>query len=295
MDIDSLKAFIFIAEGNSFSQAADKLHLTQPAISKRIAQLEQQLDARLFDRIGRTVRLTEAGNALLTRANYIMQQVEDTERAIRNLNGQIGGQLSLATSHHVGLWRLPRVLKSYVIRNPDVTLDLHFMDSEVAHERIVQGELEMAIITLAPDTHERLVAEPIWRDELVFVCAKGHELAGRATITIEELAGFAAILPDMTTFTGRIVKGMFTDHGHHLEIGMSTNYLETIKMLIGVGLGWSVLPKSMIEDDVVVLDIEGDVQIARTLGVIHHINRTLSNAGQAFIDLLRADADTYWR
>lgn len=294
MDIDSLRAFISVAEGGSFSKAADKLHLTQPAVSKRIAQLENQLDARLFDRIGRTVRLTQAGNALLTRANYILQQVEDTERAIRNLSGEIGGQLSLATSHHVGLWRLPRVLKSYVIRNPAVTLDLHFMDSEVAHERIVQGELEMAIITLAPDTHERLVAEPIWRDELVFVCAKAHELAGRQKLTIEELAGYAAILPDMTTFTGRIVKGMFEDHGHHLEVGMSTNYLETIKMLIGVGLGWSVLPKSMIEDDVVVLDLQGDVRISRTLGVIHHINRTLSNAGEAFIDLLRADADTHW-
>lgn len=289
MDIESLKAFMAVADTGSFSHAADRLHITQPAVSKRIAHLEQQLDARLFDRISRTIRLTQAGHALLGRANYILQQIEDTERAIRNLNGQVSGQLSLATSHHVGLWRLPRVLKSYAHKHPDVTLDLHFMDSEVAHERIVQGELEMAIITLAPTTHERLRAEPIWRDELFFVCSRAHELAGRGPVTIDELAQYPAILPDMSTFTGRIVKGMFEAQNLDLKIGMSTNYLETIKMLIGVGLGWSVLPKTMIDDDVVVLDI--DLQIARTLGVIHHVNRTLSNAGEVFIDLLRGDSD----
>ena len=76
MEIDTLKAFLAVAETGSFSHAADRMHLTQPAISKRVAQLEQQLDARLFDRIGRTVRLTEAGNSLVYRANLILQQVE---------------------------------------------------------------------------------------------------------------------------------------------------------------------------------------------------------------------------
>ena len=91
MEIDTLKAFLAVAETGSFSQAADRMHLTQPAISKRVAQLEQQLNARLFDRIGRTVRLTEAGNSLVYRANLILQQVEDTARAIRNLNGEVSG------------------------------------------------------------------------------------------------------------------------------------------------------------------------------------------------------------
>jgi DNA-binding transcriptional LysR family regulator len=237
------------------------------------------------------VRLTEAGNSLAYRANLILQQVEDTERAIRNLNGEIGGQLSLATSHHVGLWRLPHVLTGYTAKHPQVSLDLHFMDSEVAHERIIHGELEMAIITLAPLPHERLIAEPIWRDELVFVCSPVHDLAIRKNLSIKELSEYAAILPDMTTFTGRIVKGMFKDHDLPLEVSMSTNYLETIKMLIGVGLGWSVLPKTMVNDDVVVLDISVEIDLARTLGVIHHVNRTLSNAGEAFINVLREASD----
>ena len=290
MDIDNLKAFLSVAETSSFSLAADRLSLTQPAVSKRIALLEQQLNTRLFDRIGRTVRPTEAGSALITRANDILQRVEDTERAIRNINGNVSGQLSIATSHHVGLWRLPSVLKAYTRDFPDVSLDLHFMDSEVAHERIVQGELEMAIITLAPTTHDRLVAEAIWRDDLVFVCAPGHDLAKSSSVSLAQLAEYAAVLPDMTTFTGRIVKELFSNQDLHLEIGMSTNYLETIKMLITVGLGWSVLPRAMIDKDVIALDI--DCPISRTLGVIHHVNRTLSNAGSAFIDQLRKESDS---
>ena len=89
MEIDNLKAFLVVAETGSFSQAADRMHLTQPAISKRVAQLERQFDALTF---GRTVRLTEAGDSLAYPANLILQQVEDTERAIRKLNGEVGDQ-----------------------------------------------------------------------------------------------------------------------------------------------------------------------------------------------------------
>ena len=116
MEIDNLKAFLAVAETGSFSQAADRMHLTQSAISKRVARLERQFDALTF---GRTVRLTQAGDSLAARANLILQQVEDTERAIRNLNGDVGGQLSLATSHHAGLWRLPRLLRRHIAKHPD--------------------------------------------------------------------------------------------------------------------------------------------------------------------------------
>lgn len=108
MDLASLNAFIAIAEVGSFSRAGDRLHLTQPAISKRIASLEQQLGVRLFDRLGREVNLTEAGRALLPRAYQFLDVLEDTRRALTNLSGDVTGRLTLATSHHIGLHRLPR-------------------------------------------------------------------------------------------------------------------------------------------------------------------------------------------
>ena len=290
IDLDSIKAFVAVADTGSFSIAATRLHLTQPAVSKRIALLESQLNARLFDRIGRTISLTQAGRELRPRARHIMSEVEDSQRAIRNLSGTVTGRLSLATSHHIGLWRLPTVLKSYSERFPEVALDLHFMDSEVAHEQIVQGNLELGIITMAPKAHERLTSKPIWTDDLVFVCAADHALTRYHHISLAQIAEFPAILPDMSTFTGRIIKGLFEDRGLTMHVSMSTNYLETIKMLITIGLGWSVLPRSMLDDTVRVLQLP-DIHIERQLGVIHHVQRTLSNAARAFMDLLDESAD----
>lgn len=291
IDIDGIKAFVTVADARSFSIAANHLHLTQPAVSKRIALLESQMGVRLFDRIGRTVNLTEAGRALEPRARGILLDIEDTHRAISNLAGNIGGQLSLATSHHIGLWRLPQVLRKFSQRYPDVSLDLHFMDSEVAHEQIVQGNLELGVITLAPNSHERLTAIPVWRDQLVFMCAADHPLATQGKVYIEQLPDYPAILPDMSTFTGRIVKPLFEERGLVLNVSMSTNYLETIKMLISVGLGWSMLPISMLDSSLKVIDVP-NVTIERQLGVIHHVQRTLSNAGKAFLECLHEDAGT---
>ena len=96
MDLASLNAFIAIAETGSFSLAGERLHLTQPAISKRIAGLEQQLQVRLFDRLGREINLTEAGRALLPRAYQILGVLDDTRRALSNLSGAISGRLTLA-------------------------------------------------------------------------------------------------------------------------------------------------------------------------------------------------------
>ena len=289
IDLDGIKAFTTVAETSSFSLAANRLHLTQPAVSKRIALLESQMGVRLFDRIGRTLTLTEAGRALEPRALEILLSIEDTQRVISNLAGDVGGQLSLATSHHIGLWHLPQVLRAFSAQHPKVALDLHFMDSEVAYEQIVQGNLELGIITLAPTSHERLASIPIWRDELVFVCSADQPLAQNNKIYLEQLPEYPVILPDMTTFTGRIVKELFTERGLTLNVSMSTNYLETIKMLISVGLGWSVLPKSMLDDSIQVIDVP-NITIERRLGIIHHVQRTLSNAATAFLDLVKSQS-----
>ncbi|MFT4713166.1 MAG: DNA-binding transcriptional LysR family regulator [Candidatus Azotimanducaceae bacterium] len=290
IDLEGIKAFIAVAETRSFSMAAGRLHLTQPAVSKRIALLESQMKVRLFDRIGRTVNLTEAGRELAPRARHILTSIEDTHRAISNLSGEVTGQLALATSHHIGLWRLPNILRRYTELYPQVNLDLRFMDSEVAHEQIVQGNLELGVITLAPTQHNRLTSTRLWVDELKFVCSPEHPLASSNEITLETLSRFPAILPDMSTFTGRIVKQLFETESLSLNVSMSTNYLETIKMLIGVGLGWSVLPKSMLDSSLQILNLPG-VEIHRDLGVIHHVQRTLSNAANSFLKMITLEQE----
>jgi DNA-binding transcriptional LysR family regulator len=176
MDTQNLKAFILVAETGSFSQAAEKLHLTQPAVSKRVALLEEQLGTELFDRIGRIISLTEAGKALLPQAKSVERALDAAEQSVRDLAGDVAGQLRLATSHHIGLHRLPPVLSSFSQTFPEVHIDIDFMDSEQAYELISQGKVELAVVTLAPKEQTNVISLPVWQDPLDFMIAKDHEL-----------------------------------------------------------------------------------------------------------------------
>lgn len=285
MDIANLHAFIVVAQTASFSQAAEQLHLTQPAVSKRIAALEENLNTRLFDRLGRTVLLTEAGYTLLPRARRILTDLEDSRRALRNLAGHVSGALSIATSHHIGLHRLPPVLRTFTSRYRHVQLDMHFMDSELACEAVARGDAELGIVTLPPAERPPLSLQPLWTDHLVVVVSHDHPLAGCGDVSALTLSAYPAILPGTITFTRGIIDRIFEPLGLKLKVAFSTNYLETIKMMVSVGLGWSLLPDNMVDAQLRALHL-GPLQATRQLGIVQHTGRTLSNAGQAMIDIL---------
>lgn len=284
MDDQNLRAFVTVAETGSFSQAADALYLTQSAISKRIALLEQQFKKPLFDRISRKVALTEAGLTLLPRAKTILQDYANARQAIDDLSGEISGTLRLAISHHLGLHRLPPLLKTFAQQFPEVTLDIEFIDSEKAYERVLHGEFELGIITLALDDHENIQRRKIWDDPLHFVSSKEHPLAQIKKPSIRQLAEWPVILPGLNTFTGRIIQNLFSEQGTPLAAPMSTNYLETISTMVEIGLGWSMLPDTVAKN-LHRLPVAGST-VSRELGYIHHRKKSLSNAATALLKLL---------
>jgi DNA-binding transcriptional LysR family regulator len=288
MDIPNLQAFVAVAENASFSAAAERLFLTQPAVSKRITALEQALGSPLFDRIGRQVSLTEAGRALLPRARHILEAVEDSRRALSNLSERVDGPLSFGTSHHVGLHHLPSLLRAFTGRYPAVELDIRFLDSEEACQAVLHGELELAVVTLPEPAPANLTTRVLWDDPLAVVVGRDHPLAVRKRVSLDLLAQSPAVLPGQSTFTRSLMEKAFAARGLHPTVRLSTNYLETIKMLVSVGLGWSVLPHTLIDDDTVVLRVP-ELALVRHLGVVHHASRTLSNAGRAMLRLLEGD------
>lgn len=291
MDTQHLQAFIAVADSGSFSLAAEALHLTQPAVSKRIAALEEQLGSQLFDRLGRTVQLTESGRALLPQALKILQAVKAARRSIDDLQGEIGGTLSLGISHHIGLHRLPPVLEQFSKRYPNVRFDIQFMDSEEACEQINSGRIELGVVTLDPAGATPLHRQPIWRDQLLVVVSPDHPLATADRVKLQALSAHVAILPGLNTYTGQIVKALFREHGLRLEVSMETNYLETIKMMVSIGLGWSVLPHTMLDQSIHPLTLE-EISLQRTLGCVYHPERSLSNAASAFVSALHDAADS---
>ena len=290
MDTQDLKAFLAVADNKSFSEAAEKIHLSQPAVSKRISNLEVQLDTRLFDRISRKVYLTESGALLLPKARAILYELENTKQEINALTGDISGTLSLAISHHLGLHRLPNLLKQFTDEHRKIELDVHFSDSEKAYDGIAQGQFDLAINTLSPNNKPKITAFPLWRDDLYFVCAVNHPLANEPKLKISDLSNHRCLVPDLSTFTGQLLKDLFTRHSLTLKPVMSTNFLQTLSKMTEIGLGWSLLPKTLITDAMVVLPIE--VELFRNLGIIHHSERTLSAAAKEFIAICKAEADS---
>lgn len=287
MDTQHLQAFVAIAESGSFSGAGERLHLTQPAISKRIALLEEQVKAKLFDRVGRQVVLTQAGNLLLNKATNILNEVTAAQRAIADLKGDVTGKLSIATSHHLGLHYLPPYLREFSTSYPQVKLDLHFLDSEHAYHEILLGRFDIAIITLALEQDTRINTNEIWQDQLQFVAAPSHALATLENLRLADLSPHQAIMPDINTYTTRVIKELFDREGQSLDITMVTNHLDTIKMMLSIGLGWGVLPSSLIDDQLKVLDVSHP-PLTRSLGCIHHNQRSLNNAARLFLEQLKA-------
>lgn len=286
LDSATLNAFVQVADSGSFSIAAEKLFLTQSAVSKRIAHLEEQVDCRLFDRIGRRITLTEAGRTLLPQAQKILHALEDAALSLQNLSGEVTGSLSLAASHHISLHRLPPVLRDFSNRYPGVELKLSFDESEVAYDHVLNGELELALITLAPSNDPRIHAEVLWIDSLHYVVSTDHPLAALKKPDLEALTRYPALLPAPNTFTHQLVKDQLSEQGLKPNLGMSTNYLDTIRMMVRIGLGWSLLPETMIDAGLTSLPIASE-PIPRPLGVIYHRDRTLSNAGRELVNLLR--------
>ena len=285
MDIVNLKAFIAVAEQSSFSLAAEELHLCQPAVSKRIAIIESELNTHVFDRIGKQITLTEAGRTLLPRAQNILQELDDSIRAVGNLSDEVTGRLRIGTSHHIGLHRLPPVLRTFTEQYPNVELDLRFMDSEQACRLVEKGDLELGIVTLPSQETKSIKTMQIWDDPLSVIVAKNHALAKKQKVTLRDLAEHPAILPSEGTFTHEIVQSAFEKLGIELNTTLSTNYLETIKMMVSIGLGWSLLPETMLDKQLRARNIK-HLKLKRRLGIVQHPNLTLSNAGKMLIQIL---------
>lgn len=296
MDIPSIKTFLLVAKKQSFSLTAESLYLTQPAISKRIAALESELDCKLFDRVKKKILLTEAGRLFLPRAQAIIEELKATKNALAKMGGMVSGELIMATSHHIGIHYLPPILKHYVNEYPKVDVKLNFMESESACQAVENAEIELAVITLPIEPASCLNLLNIWQDPLTFAVHNNHPLIEEISDTntndvilkhknIGRLTQFPAILPEQGTYTRELLDAYFYKSEMNVQVKLSNNYLETIKMMVSVGLGWSVLPKTLIDNTLTAIIIPG-FSAHRALGIVTHKNRTLSHAAQMMVKLI---------
>jgi DNA-binding transcriptional LysR family regulator len=287
MNTAMLHAFVTVMETHSVSRAAERLCLTQPAVSKRLHNLEEEFGVKLFDTIGRGIQPTAAAQQLLPQARQWLRDYAHMRHQLGQPQDQVGGTLSIGTSHHIGLHHLADPLKQFAQDHPHVQLDVHFVDSEQAHQAVLSGELELAFLTLPPQYDSRLSYLPVWPDPLGFVVAPFHPLAQREGLTVQDLLAYPAILPAAHTYTSQITLAAFAEHGLTPQATMSTNPLESIRMLVSIGLGWSVLPQTLVNLDLSMIHPEPIARLERMLGLVWHPARTHSRAAQLLSQLIQ--------
>ncbi len=287
MNTAILHAFVTVMDTGSVSRAAERLCLTQPAISKRLRSLEDEFGVTLFDHIGRGIQPTAAAHQLLPQAQQWLSDYTQTKHRLSHPLDQVTGQLRIGTSHHIGLHHLADPLKCFTQTYPHVQLDVHFVDSEQAHQAVLSGELELAFLTLPPQYDPRLSYLPIWIDPLSFVVAPFHPLAQRPTLGLADLLAYPAILPAAHTYTSQITLAAFAEHHLYPQTTMSTNPLESLRMLVSIGLGWSVLPQTLVNADLSILFPHSIKPLQRVLGLVWHPLRTHSRAAQLLSQMIQ--------
>ncbi|WP_323841433.1 MULTISPECIES: LysR family transcriptional regulator [unclassified Moraxella] len=286
MNTVNLTTFATVMQTGSISSAAEKLFITQPAVSKRIKNLESEFGVTLFDTIGRGIIATPAAHELLPYAKKWLDDYELCRSSLQHSKETASGKLVIGTSHHIGLHHLAPVLKRFIQTYPAVQLEVQFMDSEEAHKAVLDGEVSVAFLTLPPNFDLRLNYHTLWSDPLYFVTGTLSPLAQKSGVTLFQLAHHPAILPAANTFTSQITLAEFNRHNLRPYATMTTNPLESIRMLVSIGLGWSVLPETLINQDLVKVDMVENFELQRHLGVVINPNLTRSASTQALMEML---------
>lgn len=295
MNFHQLSYFKKVSETGSISRAAEELLLTQPAVSKQIRSLEDELGEKLFDRIGRKVFLTRAGELLYSHVEKILRSVDEAKTAVKDMSLECSGELIIGTSDHISIHRLPTVLKSFITAFPKVDLKLRCHRSETILEMVNRNLVDLGVITL-PKVPPHMVSETIWKDPMSLVFVKSHPVKSMRVVRLRDTIQYGMILPETVTETRKMIDAAYLNRKLAPNVTMEVAYIETIKSLVKSGLGISILPDTAVEAEVrsgVLLKAKiADATFSRDLGVVYLKDKFLSKPAQEFLKLLGSVKNT---
>ena len=291
LTLHQLRTFRAVAEQLSFSAAAHELSFSQPSVSYQVKELEAALGLPLVDRLGKRVRLTEAGQVLYEYARRTLALLDEAAMVMEQMRGIERGTLRVGASTTVGIYVIPLALGAFKRLHPHLGVSLEIGSREALQERVKQCALDLAVLS-PPVADPDLVSTPFMEDELVMVVPSGHPLASRPTLTLRELAGESFLMREHGSGTRLAVEMAARRAGVTLPVGMELGSNGAIKHAVEAGLGVAVLSSHAIELErrnggLVVLDIEG-FPIKRPWSIVHLRRRHLPGAVEQFIDFLRA-------
>lgn len=289
MNFQQLRTFRVVAQQRSYSRAAQLLYLSQPGVSLQVRALEESVGMPLFERSGRHLRLTEAGEALLEYADRILALVDESQHVLDELNGGERGSVRVAASTTAGIYIVPRALGGFHQQYPVVRLTLDVVNRFTVADRLLHDEVDVAVMGLIDDAHD-LEVEPFLPNELVVIASPRNPLAQRKRIQIEELSEQVMLLREQGSGTRTDIERMFAERQLPLRIGMELRSSGSIKQAVTADLGVAIMPMHAIELELlakrlVVLDVQG-FPIRRDWSLARRAGRHLSAAASGLWDYL---------
>ena len=250
MEIRQLKAFLAIAEANTFTAGAKRLNVTQAAISMQIRQLEDEVGLQLFTRTPRRVILTEAGELLLERVRRIMREHDTAIAEIAELGGVEHGRLRIGSaSADFATQQLPHILQGLTAKYPNAELSISAGTSQTLVEKIMHGDIDTAFVSL-PVENSSITTELLFSDEIVAIAHPSHPLANQRKISAAVLADEKLILGERGGNTRRMIDDFFDTAGVRPNIVMELSRQETINQMVEAGLGVGTAGAKTIADEI---------------------------------------------
>jgi DNA-binding transcriptional LysR family regulator len=290
MNLNLLRIFHAVAGALSFTRASQELHLTQPGISKHIRELEEQYGTRLFDRLGKRIALTQAGEILFRTTGDLFRLIDESRRRIDDLNGLTGGKLDIGASMTIGTHLLPGTLVRFGQQYPDIKIKVITAFGRQVVDLVLNNTLEMGFIGhCAADA--RLVVRPFMTDRMALIVSPRHPwTTRRSPVNPRELADQPFLLSNRGSGTWRVVEKMLSGRGISLANTLELGTTEAVKQAVAADLGVSivsrhVLPRELASGLITTVPLVGGEPV-RDLYVVCHKDRYLSAAGRAFLGLM---------
>jgi len=292
MTFRQFEIFLAVARAKSFTRAAETLHVSQSTLSQHVLELERELGVRLFDRLGRTVTLTEGGRLLEEHATRIATTVASVRRALDELKGLERGSLVIGASTTPGIYVLPGIVATFRRRYPGIDISLQIGNSQVIEERIRADTLDLGVVgghTLG--ARERCVAAGLL-DELLLIVPPRHPWAKRREIAPRELADVPLLMREQGSATRLVTERTLRQAGVKFTAAMELDHIEAIKQAVMAGLGLAFVSTYAVRGEIEARRLCGlrlkGLRVRRHFHVIHNEARTLTASGRAFMDLLEA-------
>ena len=287
MDFDQLNTFLEVARLSSFSKAAETCFRTQPAISSQIRALEEEVGAKLFDRSGGKVSLTQPGKTFQKYAEQQMEARKQMIAALAEMEKVPRGELVVGANEGTCLHILPEVFAEFKKQYPGVAVSIRRSERAKVLENIIDNSVDFGVISI-PVRDNRLTVVTIHGDELVLIAAAGHPLARMKSASIAEAAKFPLLLPKVGR-TRDALEELFHERGLKPNISMELDSSELLKRFVAADVGVGFIARSNVVEDVKAGVLAAvaikDAQIRRDLALVFRKDKALSRAALAFIDI----------